>query len=143
VDELRQSESGGAGVERAVVRAVAWWEQADVVERIAELVAERVAVELGVRRDHGELIDAREVARILGCRRSWVYEHKAELPLVLLGDGKRPRLRFERATVEAMAAAPPAVSAIKAEQEPVRRRRRRRYTRRPSVPLLEIKGRAP
>ena len=33
----------------------------------------------------GRLIDAAEVARILGCARGWVYEHKAELGVVRLG----------------------------------------------------------
>jgi predicted DNA-binding transcriptional regulator AlpA len=137
VSDLGQSGSGGAGVERASVRA-AWREQRELVEEIAGLVAERVVVELGGRRGHAELIDAREVARILGCRRSWVYEHKAELPLVRLGIGSRPRLRFDRAKVEAMALAP-AGAQPKARARPPRSRRRHS----PAVPLLEIKRPAP
>jgi predicted DNA-binding transcriptional regulator AlpA len=139
VNELRLSGSGGAGVERAVVSA-GWAGERELVEEIAELVAERVAVELGVRRAHAELIDAREVARILGCRRSWVYEHKAELPVVRLGSGSRPRLRFDRAKVEAMAG----VGTARIVSEPAVSRIHRRRLRRPTpVRLLEIKGRAP
>jgi len=139
VSELGLSGSGGAGVERAVVGA-AWQGERELVEEIAELVAERVVVELGARQDHSELIDAREVARILGCRRSWVYEHKAELPLVRLGSGRRPRLRFDRARVEAMAVAPRATEPA-AEPRALRTRRRRR--RSSAVRLLEIKRPAP
>jgi predicted DNA-binding transcriptional regulator AlpA len=112
-------------------------------EEIAELVAERVAAMLGIRQGHAELIDAHQVARILGCRRSWVYEHKGELPLVRLGGGSRPRLRFERAKVEAIAAVN---RDEEAEPQPTiapRRRPRRRYGHRPPMKLLEIKGRAP
>jgi hypothetical protein len=72
-----------------------------VVDRaLAELLADRIAEHLmPMLRGSGptnsrELIDAAEVARILGCERSWVCQHKSELPLVRLGSGSRPRLRW-------------------------------------------------
>jgi hypothetical protein len=140
VHELGLNGSGGEGAERAVVSA-GRLEQREVVAEIAELVAERVVVELGIRpQAHGELIDARGVARILGCRRSWVYEHKAELPLVRLGNGHRPRLRFDRATVEAMA------GIARGDEEAAESRpqwRRRHRARAVPVRLLEIKRPAP
>src|SRR3954468_15343033 len=82
---------------------------ASLVElRLADLIAERVAAKLQGRggAHAGELIDAHEVARILGCERGWVYEHQAELGAVRLGNGRRPRLRFDRARVEAIATYP-------------------------------------
>jgi len=43
----------------------------------------------------GELVDAAEVARRFNVSRQWVYEHAAALNAVRLGDGDRPRLRFD------------------------------------------------
>lgn len=43
------------------------------------------------------LLDARELARVLGVSRSWVYEHSTELEPVRLG-GENGRLRFDRET---------------------------------------------
>ena len=42
-----------------------------------------------------ELIDAAELAGRLGVDRSWVYAHAIELGAVKLGEGPRPRLRFD------------------------------------------------
>lgn len=41
------------------------------------------------------LMTAAELARRLGVARSYVYEHAGRLGAVRLGDGKRPRLRFD------------------------------------------------
>jgi hypothetical protein len=121
-----------------------------VVDRaLAELLADRIAERLMVMlRGSGptngrELIDAAEVARILGCERSWVYEHKSELPLVRLGSGSRPRLRFDRARVEAIASAGMAEEVELPAPTPARRPARRQSLRRPAVKQLEIKGRVP
>jgi hypothetical protein len=46
-----------------------------------------------------ELIDTAEVARRFGRSRDWVYEHAADLGVVRLGDGARPRLAFDPARV--------------------------------------------
>jgi hypothetical protein len=43
------------------------------------------------------LVDAAELARLLGVSRQWVYEHANELGAVTLGTGARPRLRFDPA----------------------------------------------
>ena len=45
------------------------------------------------------LIDAAEVARRFNISREWVYAHADELGAVRLGDGDKPRLRFDRARV--------------------------------------------
>jgi len=80
-----------------------------------------------------ELIDATEVARRLDVDRTWVYERADELGAIRLGDGKRPRLRFNPSTVyEALAARP-------APAKP-ERAKARRTARTSTVPLLPVKG---
>jgi hypothetical protein len=116
----------------------------EVAERIAELVVRSLGGESRrAKSPVGQgLIDANEVARILGCHRGWVYEHKDELGAIKLGGGARPRLRFSRARVEAIgtgAEAEGPTPPSKARRRPARRRR----TRLASVKLLEIKGQAP
>jgi hypothetical protein len=88
-------------------------------------------------------VDAGTVARELGVSRSFVYEHAAELGAVRIGDGERPRLRFDlgrareawnarQANERSLKAKPPAVSARSAG-----RRRARLGT---EVDLLPIRG---
>jgi hypothetical protein len=43
----------------------------------------------------GRLVDAAEVADLLGVARSWVYDNAERLGAVRIGDGNRPRLRFD------------------------------------------------
>jgi hypothetical protein len=47
------------------------------------------------------LVDAAELADILGVSRAWVYEHRAELGVTRIGTGPRPRLRFDVETARA------------------------------------------
>jgi hypothetical protein len=69
-----------------------------------------------------ELVDASELARQFGIERSWVYSHAIELGAVKLGDGPKPRLRFDpqiaarvlRKAGEGSAADPPARSGKRA-----------------------------
>jgi hypothetical protein len=61
------------------------------LERLASLVAER----LGVVSGRSELVDAAELARMLGTSRAWVYRNAARLGARRLGDGVRGRLRFD------------------------------------------------
>jgi hypothetical protein len=42
-----------------------------------------------------ELVDAAELARRFGIERSWIYTHAIELGAVKLGNGTKPRLRFD------------------------------------------------
>jgi len=64
-------------------------------------IAREVAQLLG-REDqpgaHG-LLTARQVAARFNVARSWVYAHADELGVVRLGQGSRPRLRFDPAVV--------------------------------------------
>ena len=64
----------------------------EVIETIARRVVEALRHEAPARI---ELVDAAELARRLGIERSWVYTHAIELGAIRLGDGRRPRLRFD------------------------------------------------
>ncbi len=114
----------------------------DGLSPVEQGVAERIAAEVARRLgggggpETGSLIDAGEVARILGCERSWVYEHQRELGVIRLGNGSRPRLRFERERIAEIASAPARQPAGPRRAIPGRRR-----ARRSTAPLLEIKGR--
>jgi hypothetical protein len=57
-----------------------------IAQRVAELVRDPTAV---------QFIDAAEVARRFGVSREWVYAHAEELGAVRVGDGPRPRWRFD------------------------------------------------
>jgi hypothetical protein len=62
------------------------------VEKIARRVVE-ILEQRGLQKR--ELIDAVELARRFGIERSWVYSHAIELGAVKLGNGAKPRLRFD------------------------------------------------
>jgi hypothetical protein len=106
-----------------------------------EAIARRV-VELLERRglQSRELVDAAELARRLGIERSWVYTHAIELGAVKLGNGTKPRLRFDpevaarvlRRVGEGPVADPPTRSGKRAGQPP-----RREGS---EAPLLPIRG---
>jgi hypothetical protein len=59
-----------------------------VAEHLAELATSTPALTVG-------LIDARELAELLGVARDWVYANADRLGGVRLGDGPRARLRFD------------------------------------------------
>jgi hypothetical protein len=63
-------------------------------------IAREVAALLRAAPDTGErMLTAEQVAARYGVDRSWVYAHKAELGVVRIGSGSRPRLRFDPAVV--------------------------------------------
>jgi predicted DNA-binding transcriptional regulator AlpA len=76
----------------------------ELLDRLADLVADRVAERLAPHlgatsgRPEG-LISAREVARMTGMTRRWVYDHAGDLGAVPLGSGSTPRLGFHPARV--------------------------------------------
>jgi hypothetical protein len=87
-----------------------------------EAIAQRVADLLRDDRLGSDHIDAAEVARRFGVSREYVYAHADELGAVRLGDGDKPRLRFDPATVFERLAARPAPSAAPPRATPRRRR---------------------
>jgi hypothetical protein len=64
----------------------------DQLERLADLIFERLSRPPTTR---GPLVDARELARLLGVSRAVIYERSRELGAVRLGTGERARLRFD------------------------------------------------
>ncbi len=69
-----------------------------VAQRVLELLAEQ-----GTPPARSRLVSAGELAQLLGVSREYVYEHRDELGARAVGDGPRPRLRFD--VEEAVAAA--------------------------------------
>jgi hypothetical protein len=111
----------------------------EVVDRLAEKVAALLeprlveALTIHAEESAGSLVDASTVADALGVTRAWVYEHSDELGAVRLGEGDRPRLRFDvEVARERMGAASP----------PPRRSNGSRSPRPSTAPLLPIRGRS-
>lgn len=117
---------------------------AELTPEAIEQIAQRVAEILGGwdgRADQPsrspQLVDAVRLARLLGVSRQWIYEHADELGAVQLGDGERPRLRFDPAV--AAGALEGRRRGELAEPEPAERRVGGRSRRRPTtVPLLPV-----
>jgi hypothetical protein len=72
------------------------------VQALAASIAPMVAAEVAglvvrhiAERWEREFLDASALARVLGVDRQWVYEHQEQLGAIRLGNGRRPRLRFE------------------------------------------------
>jgi hypothetical protein len=58
----------------------------------------------------GKLLTARQVAARFNVDRGWVYAHAQELGALRLGNGPRPRLRFDPAVVAQRLVATPRVA---------------------------------
>ena len=101
----------------------------DQLDALADAVAERLA-ERSQPANRSGLVDAQTVADALGLSRETVYSHAAELGGVRIGDGERPRWRFNLQT------------AIDAWQpsEPIRATPRRRRSQNRHRPLLPVHG---
>ena len=111
----------------------------DAIEQIAQRVAQLLRHSEPARADQGgRLVDAGQLARQLGVTRTWVYEHSNELGAVTLGDGPRPRLRFDPETaaqaLQARRRPQPAQPSASDTPRPGRPRRRPPST----VPLLPV-----
>lgn len=74
----------------------------ETIERIAQRVVQLLHHEREQLDDRADappdLMDAGELARHLGLTRAWVYEHAQQLGAIAVGDGPRPRLRFDPQT---------------------------------------------
>ena len=60
-----------------------------IARRVVELLHDEPS------RPSTRLVDATELAAVLGVSRDAIYAHAAELGAVRVGAGKRPRLRFD------------------------------------------------
>ena len=107
-----------------------------IARRVAELLGNEAAALAAPQR--GRRLTAQEVAEQFGLRREWVYEHKAELGVIALGSGRRPRLRFDSERVAAALAASSATPAPVAVPAAAPRRRRRAAPA--GTELLPIRG---
>ena len=85
------------------------------------------------------LVDAATVARELGVTRGWVYQHRDELGAVPLGEGERPRLRFDLERARSVG------ESRRPESGPLSTRSITRASRRSSasMALLPVKGGTP
>jgi hypothetical protein len=91
--------------------------------RIARLVAEQLEhASTEPSRAERRLLTATEVSQWWGVRRAWVYAHAAELGAVRIGDGERPRLRFDPERVEECLRSPGPLPATSQTAPPRKRR---------------------
>jgi hypothetical protein len=77
-----------------------------LLDTLADRLADRLAARLSAPERQEGLVDAREIARLTGKTRRWVYEHARELGAVPLGTGSRPRLGFSPEVITQLKAAP-------------------------------------
>jgi len=119
--------------------------EAEIVDRVAGLVADRVVERLvpylGAGGPTEGLVDASEVARMAGRTRRWVYEHAGVLGAVPLGGGERPRLGFHPARVRDYLSRD--VGKPEPRPAPQYATQRRRKARSLSPTALELAGEAP
>jgi hypothetical protein len=86
-----------------------------IARRVAELLREH-------RLETVSLVDASEAAALLGVERGFVYRHADRLRAIRVGDGPRPRLRFDPRVLAGLASAR-AEHKESAPPQPVSRRR--------------------
>lgn len=114
----------------------------ELVERL-EAVADRLERLLDDPADTATpLVDAAAIAAVLGVSRDYVYEHADQLGARRLGEGRRPRLRFDVADAVAAYAASRTPSRSTEPDDPPPRAGSRRQRRRLSAtgtPMLPIR----
>lgn len=112
-----------------------------VAQRVAQLLRHEQSPPVDVEEEkhpaRARLLTAEQLARHLGLNRAWVYEHAAELGAIQLGDGPRPRLRFDaQLAAQALQARRRRNESTAAGERPRPRPTRRRMS--PTVPLLPV-----
>ncbi|WP_028058448.1 hypothetical protein [Candidatus Solirubrobacter pratensis] len=90
-----------------------------------ETIAARVAALLGASSDK-HYLTAKEVSARYGVSTDWVYDHKAELGAVPLGQGRKPRLRYPLVACERFMAERAEQRVTSTQPKPKRRTRRPR-----------------
>ena len=71
-----------------------------VAEALADVLAERGLVMPASPASPARVLDATQVADLLGRDRQWVYAHASELGAFRYGDGPKARIGFDLVTVE-------------------------------------------
>ena len=71
-----------------------------IAEALADVLAERGLVVGRTAEPAARVLGVGEVARLLGRRPAWVYEHAAELGAFRFGNGPKARLGFDVASIE-------------------------------------------
>lgn len=105
---------------------------------LVDAIATRVVQLLDERE---RLVDARALAGLLGISRETVYQHAERLGAVEIGDGKRPRLRFDVDVAREAWSARVGSKRSEVANPPVgagARRRRRSAATQPATRLLPI-----
>jgi hypothetical protein len=103
-DEL--STAGGAAaralmtLEHQHIRAIAHRDIRAVAEALADVLVERGLVMPASAASPARVLDAAQVAELLGRDRQWVYAHAGELGAFRYGDGPKARIGFDLPTVE-------------------------------------------
>jgi hypothetical protein len=115
----------------------------ETIERIAQRVVqllhhERQQLDDGADASR-DLMDAGELARHLGLTRAWVYEHAQQLGAIPVGNGPRPRLRFDTQTaMKALNARQRRDETVATKTDGPRPGRPRRHPASSTVPLLPV-----
>jgi hypothetical protein len=130
VDVEQEADRAGQTVVQLDVRSI---------EAIAQCIAGLIGGEGGGLPDApapGRLLSASEVAERWGVDRSWVYQHAERLGAIRLGDGPRPRLRFDPQQLASRLGSAAGTRTPRASAN----RRRSPQNRADPLRLLEIRG---
>lgn len=82
--------------------------EARIAQRMAVMVIRYLSRTQQPEPKRQEYLTATEVSKTYRLHRGWVYEHAQELGAIRIGDGERPRLRFDPEQVARRLARPPA-----------------------------------
>ena len=87
-------------LEHQDIGAIAHRDIRAVAEALADVLAERGLVIPASPASPARVLDAAQVADLLGRDRQWVYAHAGELGAFRYGDGPKARIGFDLVTVE-------------------------------------------
>jgi hypothetical protein len=87
-------------LEHQRIGAIAYRDIRAVAEALADVLAERGLVIPASPGSSARVLDAAQVADLLGRDRQWVYAHAGELGAFRYGDGPKARMGFDLVTVE-------------------------------------------
>jgi hypothetical protein len=98
-----------------------------VAVRVTELLADQLQPSPAPPAAQGPArrLTAAEVSEWWGLQRGWVYQHATELAVIRIGDGQRPRLRFDPDKVARYLETQPQTPTPSSSCQPVRARRSR------------------